>query len=168
MEDGRERRRTAVEAQLCKLEAGVAESFPAVVIHPIGGMPVGLVAGFHGRGGPARAGDRSRAFRMLRDDVDRLLDTDYVDGARLVAIEFVNMLADVDRLVEAARVLAYLDTTGGFGVLARDALIADAVTRIAADPRITDDDGRDLDARHALTCMRNVLDEPAEDSQTAR
>jgi hypothetical protein len=53
----------------------VAESFPAVVIHPIGGMPVGLVAGFHGRGGPARAGDRSRAFRMLRDDVDRLLDT---------------------------------------------------------------------------------------------
>jgi hypothetical protein len=52
---GRERRRTAVEAQLCKLEAGVAESFPAVVIHPIGGMPVGLVAGFHGRGGPARA-----------------------------------------------------------------------------------------------------------------
>jgi hypothetical protein len=37
--------------------------------------------------------------------------------------------------------VAYLDTTGGFGVLARDALIADAVTRIAADPRITDDDG---------------------------
>jgi hypothetical protein len=63
--------------------------------------------------------------------------------------------------------VAYLDTTGGFGVLARDALIADAVTRIAADPHITDD-GHDLDARHALTCMRNVLDELAEDSQTAR
>jgi hypothetical protein len=48
---GRERRRTAVEAQLCKLEAGVAESFPAVVIHPIGGMPVGLVAGSMGEVG---------------------------------------------------------------------------------------------------------------------
>jgi hypothetical protein len=46
------------------------------------------------------------------------------------------MMADVDRLVEAARVLAYLDTTGGFGVLAPDALIADAVTRIAADPAL--------------------------------
>jgi hypothetical protein len=53
MEDGAGA--SAVEAQLCKLEAGVAESFPAVVIHPIGGMPVGLVARFHGQGGPARA-----------------------------------------------------------------------------------------------------------------
>ena len=51
----------------------------------------------------------------------------YVDSARIVAVEFVNMMAAVDRLVEAARVLAYLDTTEGFGVLARDTLVADAV-----------------------------------------
>jgi hypothetical protein len=76
----------------------------------------------------------------------------------------------LDRRGDTGRHLrvTYLDTTGGFGVLARDALIADAVTRIAADPRTTDDDGHHLDARHALTYVRNVLDELAEGSQTAR
>jgi hypothetical protein len=112
-------------------------------------------------------GERSRAFRMLRDDVDHLLATDSVDGARLVAVEFVNMLADVDRLVEAARMLAYLDTTGGFGVLARDTLVAGAVGRIAADPHCSDDGGHDLDARQALAYMRDVLDELAEQSPVA-
>jgi hypothetical protein len=55
---------------------------------------------------------------MLRDHADRLLDTNYVGDARLVAVEFVNMMADLGRLEEAARVLAYLETTGGFGELA--------------------------------------------------
>jgi hypothetical protein len=32
-------------------------------------------------------GERSPAFRMLRDDADALLDTDYVDSARIVATE---------------------------------------------------------------------------------
>ena len=105
---------------------------------------------------------------MLRDDADALLDTDYVDSARIVAVEFVNMVAAVDRLVEAARVLAYLDTTEGFGVLARDTLVADAVASIAAAPQVTDGGGPDLDAREALVYMRDVLDELAEDAESAQ
>jgi hypothetical protein len=59
-------------------------------------------------------------------------------------------------------VLAYLGTTGGFGRLARDTLVAGAAARIAADPHTTDDGGHDLDARQALAYMRDVLDELAE------
>jgi hypothetical protein len=98
---------------------------------------------------------------MLRDHADRLLDTNYVDDARLVAIEFVNMMAELGRLEEAARVLAYLETTGGFGELARETLVAEAVSKVAANPRVTEDGGRDLDARQALAYMREVLDELA-------
>lgn len=102
-------------------------------------------------------GQRSRAFRMLRDHIDDLLGTDYVDVARMVAVEFIYVTAAVDRLAAAARVLTYLDTTGNFGVLARDTLLADAVSRIAATPEITEAGG--LDAREALVYMREVLEE---------
>lgn len=110
-------------------------------------------------------GQHSRALRMLREHVDDLLDTDYVDVARMVAMEFVYMAAALDRLAEAARVLTYLDTTGAFGVLTRNTLLADAVRRIAADRSLTDD-GCHLDARQALAYMREVLDDLAGDSQT--
>jgi hypothetical protein len=106
-------------------------------------------------------GERSRGIRMVRDDVDRLLDTGYVDGVRLVAVEFINLMAAVDRLAEAARVLSYLDTTADFGELARGTLVADAVGRIAADLDVTADAGEALDARQALAYMRDVLDELA-------
>ena len=108
---------------------------------------------------------RAEPGTVLADDS---LDTDYVDGARLVAVEFINMMADLDRLAEAARVLAYLDTTGGFGVLARDTLVADAVGRIAADTHIRNEAGQDLDARQALAYMRDVLDDLAGATQVGR
>ncbi len=47
-----------------------------------------------------------------------------------------------------------------FGVLARDTLLADAVSKIAADPDVPEDDGQDLDARQALASMRQTLDDP--------
>ncbi|MQA15066.1 MAG: AfsR/SARP family transcriptional regulator [Pseudonocardiaceae bacterium] len=109
-------------------------------------------------------GERSRAFAILRDHVDTVLDTDYVDVARMIVIEFVYMMAAVDRLTEAARVLTYLDTTGGFGELARETLLADAVSRIAAAPEVTEAGGDGLGARQALAYMRQVLDDPAVDS----
>ncbi len=111
-------------------------------------------------------GQRSRGFRMLRDHIDALLDTDYVDVAVMVAPEFVTMTAAVGRLADAARVLAYLDTTGEFGVRVRNAVVADAVSAIAADPEITEDDAHALDARQALAYMREVLDDLAGDAQT--
>ncbi len=106
-------------------------------------------------------GEPARAFRMLRDHVDTVLATDYVDVARMVAVEFVAMTAAADRLADAALVLSYLDTTGGFGARARETLLADAVRRIAADPDVTVDDGDAPDGRQALAHMREVLDDLA-------
>lgn len=101
-------------------------------------------------------GDRLRAFRLLADHVDDLLATDYTDVARLVAVEFVNLMAAIDRLPEAARALAYLDTVGDFGALARNTLVADAARRIEGRPDLAG--GVQTDAPRALSFMRDVLD----------
>ena len=55
-----------------------------------------------------RRGNRSAAFRILRAYVDELLETDYPDLATNAAVEFINMMAIIDRLPAAARVLDYL------------------------------------------------------------
>ena len=55
-----------------------------------------------------RRGNRSAAFRILRAYVDELLETDYPDLAANAAVEFINMMAIIDRLPAAARVLDYL------------------------------------------------------------
>lgn len=107
-------------------------------------------------------GDRPRAYRILRDNVETLLDTDYTDVTRMVAVEFITMMAGADRLGDAADVLTYLDTTGDFGKLARVALVADAVSRIEADPRLAAGPDVGLDARAALVRMRDVLAELTE------
>jgi predicted ATPase/DNA-binding SARP family transcriptional activator len=116
-----------------------------------------------------RRGNRSRAFRILRSHVDELLETDYTDVARLAAVEFVNMMAAIDRLHDAARVLGYLAATGDFGALALRTLVADAAGKIAAGVGHTPDlerpPGQQLDARQALEYMRDVLDELADDQQ---
>ena len=110
-----------------------------------------------------RLGNRSAAFRLLRAYVDELLETDYPDLATNAAVEFINMMATIDRLPAAARVLGYLGAAGDFGALAARTLVADAAARIAADPDGIADQDRSpeprLDARHALTYMRDVLDE---------
>ena len=60
-------------------------------------------------------------------------------------------------------VLGYLGAAGDFGALAARTLVADAAARIATSAeRIPDQDRSPeprLDARHALTYMRDVLDE---------
>lgn len=104
-------------------------------------------------------GDHAGAFRMLRNHVETVLDTDYVDVAVIIAPEFVPMAAAADRLVEAARVLSYLDTMGDFGVRVRTLLIADAVAGIEGDPEAAAHVGDGLDGRQALLCMRATLDE---------
>jgi hypothetical protein len=70
-----------------------------------------------------------------------------------VAVEFVNMKAAVDRLAEATRVLSYLDNMGGFGELARDTLVADAVGRSALAPMSPTTAGRScMPAKPWPTC----------------
>jgi hypothetical protein len=107
-----------------------------------------------------RRGNRWTAFRVLRDYIEQLLETDYPDLASNAAVEFINMMAAIDRLPAAARVLGYLQAAGDFGALAARTLVAEAAARIAAS-HIPDHEGSpdpELDARHALMYMQDVLD----------
>jgi predicted ATPase/DNA-binding SARP family transcriptional activator len=80
-------------------------------------------------------GERERAQRLLLEHVDDVLAMGTVDVARLVAVAFVNMMVDIGRPQEAAPALAYLDTLGEFGELARASLVADAAAVIGeVDP----------------------------------
>lgn len=75
------------------------------------------------------------------------------------------MMASLDRLHDAARVLGYLATAGDFGALAARTLVADAAGRIAtAEPAPGSEQppGHQLDARQGLEYMRDVLDELAD------
>jgi len=114
-----------------------------------------------------RRGHQSRAFRILRSHVQELLETDYTDLAKNAAIEFITMMAAVDRLPEAAPILGYLASTGDFGALAVRALVADAANKIALSAEQSPDQfetsGHQLDARQALEYMRDELDELAND-----
>jgi predicted ATPase/DNA-binding SARP family transcriptional activator len=105
------------------------------------------------------AGDRVEGCRILRDNIEVLLDSDYTDVARMVAVEFVPMMASLDRLADAAWVLPYLDTTGDFAIMARTHLIAEPVRRIEADPTAATHPDADPDARAALAHMRDALDD---------
>lgn len=104
------------------------------------------------------AGQRHRALSMLLEHVDDVLATDYVDVVRMVAVEFVYMVAELGHLSEAAAVLSYLNTIGSFGVLAQQTLLADAVRRIHESAEVHVDDAEtSADARHTLDFMREVL-----------
>ncbi len=113
-----------------------------------------------------RRGNRSRAFRILRAHVDELLRTRYTDIASNAAVEFINMMASIDRLKDAARVLSYLATAGDFGALAVRTLVAEAAGKITTGagpaPDLEQPPGRQLDARQALEYMCDVLDELTE------
>lgn len=102
-------------------------------------------------------GDRERAYLTLRDNVDTVLDADYTDVTRMIAVEFITMMADGDRLAEAAQVLAYLDTTGDYGLLAREHLVADAVRRIEDALGPPTPQTPEVDAHGALAVMRDTL-----------
>lgn len=109
-----------------------------------------------------RRGERSRAYVILRAHVGDLLDTDVMDVARLAALEFVTMMAALDRLGEAGPVLAYLETTGGFGELAAGTLTADLDSIIDEDAvrggELGSSSAPDDRARDALRHMHKVLD----------
>jgi hypothetical protein len=110
-----------------------------------------------------KSGHQSQAFRILRSHVQKLLETDYTDLAKLAAVEFVNMMATINRIPEAARILSYLAATGDFGSLAVHALVADAARTIEATagqtPDLTPTRQPDLTGREALKYMRAALDD---------
>lgn len=107
-----------------------------------------------------RRGDRSRAYAILRDHVDDLLETDVTDTARLAALEFVTMMSALDRSDDARPVQRYIATTGGFGELATLAVAVDGdplMRAPAAGEVTTPPDSADTDARGALEHIREVL-----------
>ena len=112
-----------------------------------------------------RRGERLRAFQLLRSHVDELIETDNVIAASVVCIEFINMMAAVDRIAEAAHMLGYLEAANDFGALAARTLVTEATNKIAATVRHGSDatpaSVRHIDDRAALKYMRDVLVELA-------
>lgn len=101
-----------------------------------------------------RRGEQQRAFQLLRSHIDELIDTDNVIAASVVCIEFITMMAAIDRIAEAAHMLGYLKTANDFGALAARTLVAEASSKIGARP---DSAAPALDDRAALVYMRDVL-----------
>jgi predicted ATPase/DNA-binding SARP family transcriptional activator len=104
-------------------------------------------------------GDRERAYRGLRENIDGVLDSDYTDVTRMIAVEFITMMGVAGRLVAAAQVLSYLDTTGDYGILAREHLLADAVRLIQGSSADIGLPASPLSAHDALILMRSELEE---------
>ncbi len=107
-----------------------------------------------------RRGHRTRALEILHGHIADLLEKDHPDFAANAAIEFVNMVAALDRPEDAEPILRYLETTGAFGALAVRTLVAEAAQRISADDlhHRRERQREPLDARRALTYMLRVLD----------
>ncbi|GAA5087981.1 putative ATPase/DNA-binding SARP family transcriptional activator [Thermocatellispora tengchongensis] len=107
-----------------------------------------------------RRGERRRAFRLLRAQVEDLLDTDNLYATCVASVEFVTMMAALGRLSDGARILAYL-SSGLLDVPVWRTQVADARARIAAGLGRVPDEEPDPDGRRALEHMRAVLHELA-------
>jgi hypothetical protein len=98
-----------------------------------------------------RRGDRPRAFAILSAYITELLDTGNMQATCITCVEFINMMAAMDRLADAAPMLLHLDKTFPYW----DALVADARARIETgilkEERVFGD-------REALEYMRDILE----------
>ena len=116
-----------------------------------------------------RRGNRSSAYQILRSYVDELLDVEAMSDAKLLCLDFIEMMAKIDRLQDAARILGYLEATGFLDAPAFRAQVAEVAGLIAAQSEHSPDEeratGRDLDDRHALAYMGDVFDELLADGQ---
>jgi len=106
-----------------------------------------------------RRGETSRACRILGSHIDELLDAGNIMAICVTCAEFVNMMAALDRLVDAARMLHHLDKAAPYWA----GLVAEARGKVAAGVPGGLDQGSDLDLddRQALEYMRRVLRELA-------
>jgi predicted ATPase/DNA-binding SARP family transcriptional activator len=102
-----------------------------------------------------RRGRHQEAFATLLSYVDEQVETGNMAAASVVGVEFVNMMAALDRRAEAAHMYGYLVTANEFGALAAQTLVAAAARKIAADA--PDVPPARLDDRDALVYMRGVL-----------
>jgi hypothetical protein len=101
-----------------------------------------------------RRGERQRAFELLRSYAEELIETDNVIAASVASIEFINMMAAMDKITEAALMLEYLKAANDFGAMAARTLVAEAATKVGT--RTLASAGA-IDDRAALFYMRDVL-----------
>ena len=100
-----------------------------------------------------RRGEAARAFRILSSFIDELLGTGNIMAICVTCVEFVNMMAALDRLADAALMLHHLDKIAPYWAT----LVTEARSKVAAlypSPQAGD---LDLDDRQALEYMRRVL-----------
>jgi predicted ATPase/DNA-binding SARP family transcriptional activator len=110
-----------------------------------------------------RRGDRAAAFEQLRAFVDELLELDNMFMAKVAGVEFVTMMARVERWPAVARMLGYLRSGGAFGdAAAFRGGVTEAAAAVAAHASgIADAEavaGAELGDRDALVYMRDILD----------
>ncbi len=107
-----------------------------------------------------RQGRPGEAALILTRYIDELDEVDNMAGVAIVGLEYVNLMAGLGRLDDAAVILGHFDTTGllhveghGFRVL-----IDDAVTAVASDSHAsaTQDEAaaRKMDEHDAIEAMR--------------
>ena len=93
--------------------------------------------------------------------IDEQFETDNVVVASVVCIEFINMMAAIDRDRRGCPHARYLAAANEFGALASRTLVAEAADKIAAAVRQgsepTAESARHIDDRAALAYMRDVL-----------
>ena len=104
-----------------------------------------------------RRGEASRAFRILSSYIDELLTTGNMQAICVTCVEFINMMATLGRLADAAPMLDHLDKTFPYWATlvaeARDKIEANAEPQRAREQA----SGWNLDNRQALEYMREVL-----------
>ena len=105
-----------------------------------------------------------QAVPRFRITAIELLERDNMYMAKVAGAEFVDMMAKVQCWPAAARMLDYLEGSSAFGDSpAVRSVVADAAMTIRATIERTagpePSPGRDLDDRHALTYMRDTLDQ---------
>lgn len=108
-----------------------------------------------------RQGDVERALAIFGAHVEDLAATDNMQGVSITCVELADVLANLGRLEEAARMLGYLEASGMLATPAFLALVADAERRVADGAGTVvaaRAEGHLLDDRGALEWMRAVLD----------
>jgi predicted ATPase len=113
--------------------------------------------------GELHRGRHIRAFQILRSCADELVDLDvHRDLLTFACVEFTTMMAKVDNMADAARMLGHLETTGLFETPVFRELVSEVTERIAESegPMLGDQQilGRELDERQSLGFMVEVLD----------
>jgi len=104
-------------------------------------------------------GNHAKAVRSLRDYSRELIETDNIMVARLITSEFVNLMGALGKLKPAAVMIGYIATTGAWGQMSLQNILADTVELVEADPSLVAlRDGSELaDDRAALNYMESNL-----------